>query len=73
MRDDFKRFMFSLPPESIKRQIKKALPDLSEEDVERALEYIKKEQQADPFAPLQQVDPGEKAAQLLASVEKILM
>ena len=64
MRDDFKRFMFSLPPESIKRQIKKALPDLSEEDVERALEYIKKEQQADPFAPLQQVDPGEKAAQL---------
>jgi hypothetical protein len=64
MRDDFKRFLFSLPPESIKHQIKNAISDLSEEDLEKAVEYIKKEQEADPFAPLQQLSSGKDTAQL---------
>jgi len=64
MRDDFKQFFFSLPPENIKHQIKRMLPDLSEEDLERTVEYIKKEQKADPFAPLQQIGPGKDIAQL---------
>ncbi len=40
------------------------LPDLSEEDLERTVEYVKKEQKEDPFAPLQQIGPGKDAAQL---------
>ena len=64
MRDDFKRSMLSLPPESLKHQIKKALPDLSEEELEKLVEHTQKETFADPLASLQPQIPGKDGGQL---------
>lgn len=64
MRDDFKKFMLNLPPESLKHQIKKALPDLSQEQLVKAVEYAQMEKLADPLAPLQPLTPGKDDGQL---------
>jgi hypothetical protein len=64
MQDDWKRFMFSLPPEVLARQIKKASPDLSEEELEKLVKYAQEEKFADPLAPLQPLTPGEDGGQL---------
>jgi len=63
-RDDFKRFMLNLPAESLKHQIKRALPDISDEEMEKFVEYAEKEQLADPLAPLQSLTPGKDGGQL---------
>ncbi len=64
MRDDFQRFILSLPPENLKHQMKKALPDLSEEELEKAVEFAKTLKLVDPLASLQPVKPGEEGGQL---------
>ena len=64
MRDDFKRSMLNLPPESLKHQMKKALPDLSEEELEKVLKYSQMEKLSDPLAPLQPLIPGKDDGQL---------
>ena len=64
MRDDFKKFIFNLPPESLKHQIQKMLPDLAEEDIIKTVEYAQKEKLADPLSPLQPPTPGKKDGQL---------
>lgn len=64
MRDDFKNFMFSLPPENLKSQMKKALPDLSEEELENAVEYTQKMRLENPLMPLSQEEPGKVEGQL---------
>ena len=66
-RDDFVRNMWSLPEESLKRQIKTVLPQLSEEEMKFFLEYINKVRNKDPLALLQLMTPGEEGAQLLIS------
>jgi hypothetical protein len=67
MRDDLKRFMLNLPPESLKHQMKEALPDLSEEQLEKVVEYAQKEKLADPLASLQPPTPGKDDGQLQIS------
>jgi hypothetical protein len=64
IRDDVMRFMLNLPPESLKHQINKALPDLSEEELERALAYFEIKKLADPLTPLQPLIPGKNDGQL---------
>jgi len=41
-KDDFTRIMYGLPDESIKRKMRAAIPDITEEGLSQALEYIKK-------------------------------
>lgn len=64
MRDDFKRSMLNLPAESLKHQIKKAQPDLSEEELEKTLKYFQMEKLSDPLASLQPLIPGKNNGQL---------
>jgi hypothetical protein len=61
--DDIIKFMFNLPPESLKHQIRKVSPDISEDELEEVLDYVQKAKLADPLAPLQPLIPGEKGQQ----------
>ena len=64
MRDDFSRFILNLPPESLKHQFKKALPNLSKDELENAVEYAQKKQLEDPLALLESTAPGKDGGQL---------
>lgn len=64
MRDDFKGFILNLPDESLKHQIKKARPDISEEELEKVLKYFQMEKLSDPLVPLQPMIPGKNDGQL---------
>ncbi len=64
MRDDSMRFMLNLPTESLRDQIKKALPDLSEEELGKTLKYFQMKKLSDPLAPLQPLIPGKNDGQL---------
>src|SRR3990172_11714986 len=66
-KDDFMRSMFGLPDEILKQKIKTASPNSSDEQVEGALDYIKRERLEDPLALLQPIAPGEKGGQFLMS------
>lgn len=61
--DDFKRTMSSLPDDALKRSVRRALPELSEEKIEQTIEYMRKERTKDPLALLQPMLPGEKGGQ----------
>ena len=66
-KDDYMRSMFGLPDEILKQKIKTASPNSSDEQVESALDYIKRERLEDPLALLQPITPGEKGGQFLIS------
>jgi len=66
-KDDFKRSFTGLPDESLKRNIKTALPNLSDEQVVSTLDYMKRKRLEDPLALLQPMTPGEKGGQFLIS------
>jgi len=66
-KDDFARSLFGLPDESVKHQVKKAIPNITDEVLQNVLEYIKKLRTMDPLALLQPNEPGEKNAQYLIS------
>ncbi|MBU2541697.1 MAG: SEC-C domain-containing protein [Candidatus Omnitrophica bacterium] len=65
--DDIKRMMSGLPEESLRHNITKALPDLSEDDTEKVLEYMKQQRKADPLALLQPSVGKKGAGQILIS------
>lgn len=62
--NNHKRDMSSMPDEFLKRALKKTSPELTETQIEHALEHIKKERFLDPTALLQLMVPGEKGRQL---------
>lgn len=67
LEDDFKRSMTGLSDEHIKKNLKDALPESSEEELERLLKYIKQERLKDPLALLQPLEDNEKNGQLMAT------
>jgi hypothetical protein len=67
LEDDVKRSMYGLSDESLKRNIKTASPDLSDEQVQSTFDYMKQKQLEDPLALLQQITPGQKGGQFLIS------
>jgi len=64
MRDDFHRFLLTLPPDHLKKHFRKAMPHLPNADLEKVIEYAQKVRLADPFAPLQPPTPGKDGGQL---------
>jgi hypothetical protein len=63
-KDDFKRLLARLPDDSLQRQIRLSSPELSDEDLEGVIQYIRAEQAKDPLALIQPLVPGEEGAQL---------
>jgi hypothetical protein len=66
-KDDFMRTIFALPDESIKRQIRAAVPEISDERLSQTLEYMKEMRTLDPLALLQPLQSGKENAQYLVS------
>ena len=62
--DDCMQAFLRLPDENIKRRIKTVEPDLSNDKVEKAFNYIKQKCLENPLALLQPITPGEKGGQL---------
>jgi hypothetical protein len=52
-KDDFERNMWMLPKDAQKQQVKRALPHLTDQEIENTLEHITRKRQADPLALLQ--------------------
>lgn len=64
---DFMRKMWGLPEESLKRQIRKVVPHISDEEMSKVLEHIEEMRVHDPLALLQPLPLGKEAGQLLIS------
>lgn len=52
-KDDFERSICMMPLDYQRGQIRKALPELNEDQVEKTIEYIEEKNKADPFTVLQ--------------------
>jgi hypothetical protein len=66
-KEDFMRSIWGLPEESLKRQVRKAVPNISDEDLENVLKYIEEMRVHDPLAILQPLTHGKEGGQLLKS------
>ncbi|MFA1624610.1 DUF4238 domain-containing protein [Rhizobium mongolense] len=69
MAEDFKRSMLALPKEVMRRQIKRAMPEVSDADAENVLKYQQLMRERDPLAAMSDdmVKPGKKGGLLLAT------
>ena len=63
--DDTQRQLWSLPIDSLRHLIRESDPNVSAENVELAIAHIKDNLAEDPYALLQEIEPGEKAGQLI--------
>lgn len=62
--DDFKRSLYRLPEQSQRQQLLQANPDIKDEMIEQVLALMKKQNEEDPLALLQPMEPGQENAQL---------
>jgi hypothetical protein len=65
LKDDFRRSLFGMPEEYLRKNVKKSLPNLSDEEVAATVADMKAQHARDPLAVLQPSRPGEKNAQML--------
>jgi uncharacterized protein YchJ len=63
-RDDFKRWTLRMPEAWLRAKVLESSPELTSTEVDAAVAYMKREFQADPFALLQPLEPGEAGAQI---------
>jgi hypothetical protein len=63
-KDELERATRGLPLDALRQLVERTSPDLSPEEVEQAILYMKEEQKIDPLALLQALEPGEEGAQL---------
>jgi hypothetical protein len=64
-KDDFKRSFARLSDESLRRQIRKSDPDISDRDLDGVLKAFRYQQRKDPLSLLQPMEPGDKNGQLI--------
>lgn len=64
-KDELKRTTQGLPLDALRGLIERASPELSPEEIERVMSYMKEQHKLDPLALLQELPPGEEGAQLL--------
>jgi Protein of unknown function (DUF4238)/SEC-C motif len=64
-KDDFKRSFARLSDESLRRQIRKSDPDISDRDLDGVLKAFRYQQRKDPLSLLQPMEPGDKKGQLI--------
>ena len=65
--DDYKRFLFNQPDDHLRSFIKRTKPNINDEELEKTLEYIKKENEKDPLAMLHPSIPKKGNGQMLIS------
>jgi hypothetical protein len=63
-KEDLKRATQGLPLDALRSVIKRTSPDLSPEDIEQIMSYMKEQNKLDPLALLQDLPPGEDGGQL---------
>mgnify|MGYP001569941107 CR=1 FL=1 len=63
-KDDFGRVTRQLPTEALRGLLRGTSPELSSEQIEQVVTYMKEEQANDPLALLQPMAPGEDGGQL---------
>lgn len=63
-RDDINRLLRRLPEKAQRQRLRQIDPDLKDEEIEQILALTKKQNEEDPFALMQPVEPGESGAQL---------
>jgi hypothetical protein len=66
-REDFKRFIFNGSDERLRSFIKHANPNITNEKMEKLLQYIRKENEQDPLAMLRPSISGKGEGQMLIS------
>lgn len=64
-KDEFMRGTRGLPEDSLRRIIERNAPEAPAENIDELVRHLKREQQLDPLALLQELPPGEEGAQLL--------
>ena len=62
-RDDLSRATRAMPLDALHGLIERTSPELSPEEIEQVMSYMKEQQQLDPLALLQDLRPGEEGAQ----------
>jgi hypothetical protein len=62
--DDCRRMIFRGPEASLRRSMRQQKPQASDAEIDAVVAYAKSELEADPYALLQPVEPGEAGAQL---------
>jgi hypothetical protein len=62
--DELKRATQGMPLDALRRLLKRTSPELSPEEIEQVMSYMKERQKLDPLALLQRLPPGEEGAQL---------
>lgn len=62
-KDDHRRLIRQLPDSALKHLMRQQTPEVSDTEIEEVIAYMKSELEADPFALLQPIEPGEAGAQ----------
>lgn len=63
-KDELKRATQGLPLDALRSLIERTSPELSPEEIERVMSYMKEQHKLDPLSLLQHLPPGEEGAQL---------
>ena len=66
MEEDNRRSLMLMPPDAMRRQLRKANPDMSEEQVEATMRFAERERELDPLAVLQEgsLEGGKEGGQM---------
>ena len=63
-KDDLKRATLGMPLDALRGLIKRTSPEMSPEEIEQVMSYMKEQHKLDPLALLQDLPRGEEGAQL---------
>jgi len=63
-KDELKRATIGMPLDALRGLIQRTSPEMSPEDIEQVMLYMKEQHKLDPLALLQELPPGEEGAQL---------
>lgn len=65
--EEYKRSLFNMPDIHLRENIRRMTPEISDEDLEEVLQYIKKQNEQDPLSPLTPSFSDEGDGQMLMS------
>ena len=62
--DDYRRFLGRLPERALRKMIRESIPGIDDTKLDSVIKHMKTELEADPYALLQPIEPGNAGAQL---------